>query len=225
MPCCGTNATGRCRSGRPPLRRHELDLAEVLPPVGAVDSMVIVELGRLPGRQGEPLGRHRDRAAGWRRASGRRSCSRLPVTLVAVRVVVSRPGMTGALIDGRLRCDGVDRVVAQARTCAAASRRTSGRGCRRPCRSTRPAPMSNGSAGVVRSSLTTSVIAVVISADLIWPGVQSGGSAVEQDRRAGDVRRRHRGAGDRLEVLAGRARRAASPGSACGRPGSARRAR
>ena len=34
--------------------------------------------------------------------------------------------------------------------------------------------MSNGSAGVTRSSLTTSVMAVVIIADLICPGVQSG---------------------------------------------------
>ena len=44
-------------------------------------------------------------------------------------------------------------------------------------RSTRPDPKSNGSAGVAPSSLTTSWMAVVISADLIWPGDHSGRSA------------------------------------------------
>ena len=43
--------------------------------------------------------------------------------------------------------------------------------------SMRPAPMSNGSALVVSSSLSTSVIDVVIRADLIWPGVQVGCAA------------------------------------------------
>src|SRR4029079_16797980 len=36
----------------------------------------------------------------------------------------------------------------------------------------------NASAGVAPSSLTTLVLAVVIMADLIWPGVQSGCSAL-----------------------------------------------
>ena len=38
----------------------------------------------------------------------------------------------------------------------------------------RPLPKSNGSAGVTRSSFTTSSVAVVISADFTCPGVQSG---------------------------------------------------
>ena len=41
----------------------------------------------------------------------------------------------------------------------------------------RPPPMSNGSAGVVRSSFTTLVVAVVSSADLMAAGDQSGWSA------------------------------------------------
>ena len=45
-------------------------------------------------------------------------------------------------------------------------------------RSTRPEPSSKALAGVTPSSLTTWVQAVVISADLIWPGVQSGCSAL-----------------------------------------------
>jgi len=37
--------------------------------------------------------------------------------------------------------------------------------------------MSNGSAGVVRFSLTTVVVAAVISADFTWPGVHVGCNA------------------------------------------------
>src|SRR5690349_18845515 len=44
--------------------------------------------------------------------------------------------------------------------------------------SIRPAPMSSGSAGVVSSSLTTLVFADVMSADLTWPGVQNGWTAL-----------------------------------------------
>src|SRR5262249_57988303 len=45
-------------------------------------------------------------------------------------------------------------------------------------RLSRPEPMSYGSAGVTPSCLTTVVLALVISADLIWPGDQSGCSAL-----------------------------------------------
>ena len=79
-------------------------------------------------------------------------------------------------------------------------------------RSTRPAPKSNGSAGVTVSSLTHVGDRRGHQRRLDLPGRPVGCSALQQDRRAGDVRRRHRGAGDGLEVLARRARRRCSSG-------------
>ena len=86
------------------------------------------------------------------------------------------PGIVGALIDGVLTSSAVIGLLPSVAIRSAVSSNTIGAS---PAlfRSTRPAPKSNGSAGVTRSSLTTSVIAVVISADLIAPGVQSGWSA------------------------------------------------
>ncbi len=87
-----------------------------------------------------------------------------------------------------------------------------GRVARTSAGAARPPPMSMRAAPHVervgrrstRSSLTTSVVAVVISADLIWPGCPVGCRPSSGAGRAGDVRRRHRRAGDRLEELAGR---------------------
>ena len=86
------------------------------------------------------------------------------------------PGIVGALIDGVLTSSAVIGLLPSVAIRSAVSSNTIGAS---PAllRSTRPPPKSNGSAGVTRSSLTTSVIAVVISADLIAPGVQSGWSA------------------------------------------------
>ena len=101
------------------------------------------------------------------------------VTFLTVRPVVIRPGMVGALIDGMLRSIALIGSPLRDANLAAVSEIVSGALLARPT-SIRPAPMSNGSAGVVRSSLTTVVLAWVIMADLIWPGPQPGCSALSR---------------------------------------------
>src|SRR4051794_34357993 len=81
--------------------------------------------------------------------------------------------MTGTFTDGRLTLIAVTGSLPSDAIRTADSSNTTG-AAPATLRSTRPAPKSNGSAGVVRSSLTTLVTDVVISADLIAPGVQSG---------------------------------------------------
>src|SRR5262245_18419244 len=99
------------------------------------------------------------------------------VTLVAVRVVTNRPGTSGAFTDGMLRWTAVSGSLAMAAKLSAVSLNVTGAALAAPM-SIRPLPRSNGSAGVLRSSLTTSVVAVVMRADLIWPGPQSGWAAL-----------------------------------------------
>jgi hypothetical protein len=89
-----------------------------------------------------------------------------PLTFVAVRVVLNRPGMTGALIDGMLRFTAWTGSLASAAIRAAVSSNVRP-GIQELCSWMRPAPKSNGSAGVTPSSLTTLSTAVVMSADLI----------------------------------------------------------
>src|SRR6188472_57989 len=99
------------------------------------------------------------------------------VTFLTTRSVLILPGMTGASIEGMLRWMAVSGLSPRAAKSAADSSNVSGAAA--ACAtSMRPEPKSNGSAGVVRSSLTTSVVAVVIRADLIWPGVHVGWAAL-----------------------------------------------
>ncbi len=102
-----------------------------------------------------------------------------PDTFVAVRVTVMLPGIFGRLIDGRLRLIAVAGFAPSAPRLAPDSSNTMGASAA-SCRSTRPAPMPNGSAAVVRSSLRRLVTDVVISADLIAPGVQLGRRALSR---------------------------------------------
>ena len=102
--------------------------------------------------------------------------------------------MIGAFTDGRLRWTALTGSVAR-RSMSAALASNVRPGFPATVRSMRPAPTSNGSVGVVRSSLTTSVIAVVISADLIWPGVHVGCSALSRTAEPAEC-------GDDIEVPA-----------------------
>ena len=95
------------------------------------------------------------------------------MTFFATRVVVSEPGRIGAFTDGRLASTAFNGLASMAARLSAVSSKVRP-GLPAAPRLIRPAPMSNGSAGVARSCLTTDVVAVVIRADLIWPGVQSG---------------------------------------------------
>ena len=99
-----------------------------------------------------------------------------PLTLVTVRCTVTVPGIVGTSTDGRFRPTA---SVGDADMAAKRSAVSSNDSEASPAlvRSMRPPPMSNGSAGVVRSSLTTLVVAVVSSAVLMAAGVQSGWSA------------------------------------------------
>src|SRR5262245_52046881 len=81
--------------------------------------------------------------------------------------------MIGAFTEGRLRWTELIGSLPSTAMFAAVSSSTRP-GLLALVRSMRPAPSSDGSAGVVRSSLTTEVLAVSISADLIWAGVQLG---------------------------------------------------
>src|SRR5690242_3520674 len=81
--------------------------------------------------------------------------------------------MTGAFTDGRLSWTACTGSLPSAAIRAAVSSNVRP-GFAARLTWTRPEPMSNGSAGVVRFSLTTLVVAVVMIADLIWPGVQVG---------------------------------------------------
>src|ERR1019366_2751478 len=92
------------------------------------------------------------------------------MTFVAVRVTRTVPGIVGMLTDGRLRLIAVSGFSPRLAMLAAVSSKTIWAS---PAllRSTRPEPMSNGSAAVFRSSLTTFVVAVVMIADLMSPGV------------------------------------------------------
>ena len=112
--------------------------------------------------------------------------------------------MTGALIDGHVQVDGRSAGRRRGRRSSRRSRRTSSFVALASATSIRPAPKSNGSAGVVRSSLTTSVVAVVIRADLIWPGVHDGCLAISRMAAPATCGDDIDVPGDRLEVLAGR---------------------
>ena len=59
------------------------------------------------------------------------NCCVRPLTFVATRVVVRRPGITGAFTDGRLRCTALTRIVAEGDEVRPPSRRTSGPRTRR----------------------------------------------------------------------------------------------
>ena len=95
------------------------------------------------------------------------------VTFFNVRVVVTRPGIGDALMLGRLRWTRLSGSVAEATYCAAVTSNVTVGATARLAR-IEPAPRSNGSDGVTPFSLSTSWRDDVISADLIWPGVQSG---------------------------------------------------
>ena len=89
----------------------------------------------------------------------------LPVVFVTTRVVVMRPGITGALIEAMFRWMALSSSAVRAAKSAADSSSVSGDAAA-AATSIRPDPKSNGSAGVVRSSFLTFVIAVSMSADL-----------------------------------------------------------
>ena len=147
------------------------------------------------------------------------------MTFLTVRPVVIRPGRTGALIDGMLRSIALTGSPLSAANLAAVSSRRQAARCW-------PAQVDPAGAQVERVGrggqvlLDHAVLAVVIMRRLDLAGRPARVQRLEQDRGAGDVRRRHRGAGDGLEVLA---RRAAVDGSSRGggrrRPGSARQGR
>src|SRR3954452_8826424 len=94
-------------------------------------------------------------------------------TLVTVRLTVTAPGMVGTSTDGRFRLTAAVGDAAMAAKCGAVSSNDS-TAAPALVRSMRPPPMSNGSAGVVVSSLTTAVVAVVSRADLMVAGVHVG---------------------------------------------------
>ena len=174
-PCFGTNATGRCNAPAPVWNRTS---ANCWLSTGALDSIVIWNVALWPGE--------RIRLDGWNRifvSAGTvdRGVTRsvFEVTFVTVRLVVTRPGIVGALIDGMLRSIVCSGSPVSAAKLVAVSEIVSGARIAGPT-ATRPAPMSNGSAGVVSSSLTTAVVDRVIMADLIWPGSQPGCSALSR---------------------------------------------
>src|SRR5690242_7529577 len=93
--------------------------------------------------------------------------------LVNERVVVTAPGKDASYTDGSLRSIRCSGSVRTAFICAGVALRTRP-GSTTPLRFTRPAPSSNGVAGVEPSALTTLVVAVIISADLTSAGVRPG---------------------------------------------------
>ena len=95
------------------------------------------------------------------------------VTLVAVRVVVTEPGIRGALTDAMLASMAGNVPDPTSMKSAAGVSKVRAASAARSIRR-RPEPLSNGSAGVARSSLVMAVVAVVLSADRTCPGVQSG---------------------------------------------------
>src|SRR6266508_2009419 len=101
----------------------------------------------------------------------------VPVTFIPVREVVTTPDIVGALMLGMLasiRCSG---SAPSAAYCAADASKVRVGLIARFARID-PAPVLNGSAGLTPSGLRTAWIDDVISADLIWPGVQVGWAAL-----------------------------------------------
>ena len=99
-PCRGTKATGRC-SGSP--RFGVMCTApKCWVPGGSVSSIVIVIVADSPGSSSNLRGSTVIVPASLSALVVNR-CRR-PLTFVATRVVVRRPGITGAFTDGRLRC-------------------------------------------------------------------------------------------------------------------------
>src|SRR5689334_11871714 len=101
----------------------------------------------------------------------------LPETFMAVRCVVTEPVIVVASIDGMFRSIRCSVSEPAATKFAYVSLKTSVGLTARSAR-IEPAPMSNASAGVTPSSLTTVWTDEVISADLIIGGVQVGWAAL-----------------------------------------------
>ena len=128
----------------------------------------------------------------------------LPDTLVSVRVTWMAPGSGSTLMLGRFRSTRRSGSL----TDAVYAARGDVKGRRRVDRPVDPqgaGPAVPGSPAALPSTLTTSCTDDVICADLIWPGDQSGWAALISADAPAVCGAGHRGAGDRLVQLAGRA--------------------
>ena len=175
VPCWRMNASGSRTAPRLVTKRTAPNCCS---PTGALDRSVISTRRDWPGLSVNLRLENRTTVRDGRVARDQ-TVSFLPLTFTSRRAVEIWPGMVGALIDGMLRSIAFTGLAVWVAIAAPVSEIVSGAWAARPT-SIRPAPMSKGSACVRSSSFSTRVIAEVIIADLICPGLQLGWSALSR---------------------------------------------